>query len=86
MYIPFMSVSYTVLSISLNLGQSIHNLIQLLCRLILQIFRLTQTGSYICYSTLVYVLMPSGLIQWHILSILFYPIYTGFLMSSLRLV
>lgn len=85
MYIPFMSVSYKVLSISLNLGQSFYNLIQLLCRLILQIIMPTQSGSYICYSMLVYV-VPSGLIQWPILSILFYPIYIGFLMSSLILV
>jgi len=53
--------------------------------LILQIIVPTQSGSYICYSTVVNVVVPSGPSQQHVLFIHFYAIYKGFLMSSMRL-
>lgn len=56
-----------MLNISLSLGWSICNLMQLLYRLILQNCVPTQRSScYICYTTAVNAVLPSGPTQWHI--------------------
>lgn len=81
MCIPFISVSFKMLSVSLNLGWRVCSLMQVLYPLILQTIIPTQRSSYICYTTLLNGVLPSGPTQWHIFSIPFYSIHTQSLQS-----